>query len=57
MVGQDAKGQVRAVGVVISDEGKGVIPLRGRGSDQARALPSYAIAEKCMETLEVHRLG
>jgi len=32
-------GQVRAVDGVISDQGGGVIPLRGRGSDQARTLP------------------
>ena len=36
MVGQDAKGQMRAVDAVISDEGRGVKPLRGR---RARALP------------------
>jgi hypothetical protein len=61
LVGQDAKGQVRAVDVVISDEGRGVIPLRGRGNDRARALPHstamHAIAEKCVEALEVHRAG
>jgi hypothetical protein len=61
LVEQDAKGQVHAVGVVIWDEGRGVIPLRGRGSDRARALPHstvmHAIAEKCVEALEVHRAG
>ena len=61
MVGQDAKGQVRTVDVAISDEGRGVIPLRGRGSDQARAPPHstamYAIPEKCVEALEAHRAG
>jgi len=40
------------VDVLISDQGRGVIPLRGRGSDRARALPHstamYAIAEKCV---------
>ena len=38
--------------VVISDQGRGVLPLRGRGSDRAQALPHstamYAIAEKCV---------
>ena len=48
---QDAKGQVHAVDVVISDRGRGVIPLRGRESDRVRALPHssamYVTAEKC----------
>jgi len=39
LVGQGAKGQVRAMDVVISDEGTGVIPLRGRESDRAGAPP------------------
>ena len=30
---------MHAVDVVISDEGSGVMPLRGRGSDRAWALP------------------
>lgn len=51
--------QVRAV-VVIS-EGRGVIPPRSRGSDQACALPQptamYAIAEKGVGAPEVHRAG
>ena len=38
-VRQDVKGQVHAVDVAISDEGRGVVPLRGQGSDRARALP------------------
>jgi len=50
LVEENAKGQVRAVDVVISDEGRGVIALKGGGSDGARALPHstamYAIAEK-----------
>ena len=51
---QEAKGQVYAM-----DEGRGVIPLRGGGSDRAPALPHstamYAIAARCVEALEVHR--
>jgi len=46
------------VDVVILDEGRGVIPLRDRGSDRARALPHstamYVIAEKYVE---VHGAG
>jgi hypothetical protein len=46
------------VDVMILDEGRGVIPLRGRGSDPARALPHstamFANAEKCVEALGVH---
>ena len=41
-------------------EGRGVILLRGRGSDRAPALPHstamYAIAARCVEALEVHRV-
>ena len=37
LVRQDAKGRVHALDVVISDEGRGAIPLRGHGSDRARA--------------------
>jgi len=46
------------VDVVILDEGRGVIPLRDRGIDRARALPHstamYVIAEKYVE---VHGAG
>ena len=35
--------------------------MRGRGSDRAQALPHsmaiYAIAEKCVQGLEVHQAG
>ena len=39
------------VDVAIPDEGKGIIPLRGRGSDRARALLAmYAIgAHSCLD--------
>ena len=39
LLGQAAKGQVRAVDISISDESRGVVPLRGRGSDRACSPP------------------
>lgn len=57
---QDVQGKVRAVDV-ISDKGRGVIPPRRRECHRARALPHstamYAIAEKNVVALEVHRAG
>ena len=56
-----AKWQVRAIDVVTSDEGRRFIPLRGRGSDRARALPHStamnAITKKSLCGLEVHQAG
>ena len=43
--------------MLILDEGRGVMPLRGHGSDRARALFTYAIAEKCGKALGVYRAG
>lgn len=49
--------QLRAVDVVIRTKAE----LRVRESDGARALPHptamYTAAEKCVEALEVHRVG
>ena len=53
MVEQDAKGQVRAVDMVILDEGKGVIPLWGLSADSPPF--KYAIGALSYESVWISR--
>ena len=55
LVGQDGKGQVRTVDVMILDEGRGIIPLRGRGRALVHSNAIYAFGALSYETVCTRR--